>query len=287
MFENLWILLNRLKKKNELIMRYCKESNGGINMIRKRTVSTIIIVMGILIGIIAWTKLSTTNTDNEKEVKVKWNEVNNTNNKSYAYCCGERQFDAKKIATDIDYAFSGTIKNYKEYEVEWTDENGEKWGPFPSTVLEVDVNKEYYGKNHTDKKRLRVYYPYYLSTVFDGSLTLNKNKEYVFLSKNFDKKFLTERKEKSPEDHFEQEKYADVYISDICYDVMDIEKSKILLHNQYLENSNINFEKKINLEEIDENKLESKSLVKDGWFKVMNESDLKTMLKDFVESNIH
>ena len=78
-----------------------------------------------------------------------------------------------------------------------------------------------------------------------------------------------------------------MYISDICYDVMDIEKSKILLHNQYLENSNVNFEKKINLEEIDENKLESKSLVKDGWFKVMNESDLKTMLKDFVESNIH
>ena len=82
------------------------------------------------------------------------------------------EFDLRKIMQSADYIFCGTVINRREFEVEWEDENGERRGPFPSSVLEVKINKEYCGKSPIYGDKILVYYPQSLSTVYEGSFPI-------------------------------------------------------------------------------------------------------------------
>lgn len=53
------------------------------------------------------------------------------------------------MISEADYVFSGTVVDRKEYKVQWNDEDGEIWGPYPSSIIKVKVNEEYYGKSPT------------------------------------------------------------------------------------------------------------------------------------------
>ena len=142
-------------------------------------------------------------------------------------------FDPQKIITDADYVFSGTIINRSEYKIKWQDEKKEQWGPFRKSILEVRVNKEYFGESPTENDVIKIYYPYSLSMTLEDSFLLKDDGEYVFITQALDEEFVEYRNTNSPEDKFGQERFADVYISDPCFHVMPIENDHVIMYRDY------------------------------------------------------
>ena len=159
-----------------------------------------------------------------------WEEVSVNNKEYYSVQGSKEEFDLKEIITSADYVFRGTVVDFKEYEVRWTDEKGRNWGPFSNAVLEVRVDTEYYGNSPGKGYTVKVYYPYSLSMVMDGSVLIKEGGEYIFITQAFDKEFQAN---KSPEDRFEQYKRADVYISDAYYRVLPVEDEIVLMYGDY------------------------------------------------------
>lgn len=143
------------------------------------------------------------------------------------------EFDPKKIVTEADYVFSGTVLSRHTYAVEWTDENGEPWGPFQKSVIEVKVDKEYFGTSPSGTDRVKIYYPFSLSMTADNFFRIQDGGEYVFITKALDEEFVRYRNTHSPHDRHGQENHADVYISDACFEVMPIEAGSVILYHEY------------------------------------------------------
>lgn len=223
--------------------------------------------------------------NNQKGIVSNWKEISNDKKVTYAKCDGIVEFDSKKVADEMDYVFSGKVIDYKEYEIGWTDEKGEDWGPFTSTVIDVEVEDEYQGKKPVDGNVIRVYYPYSIKTIFPGSFVIKKNERYVFITKYLDKEFINTRNLEAPEDHFEQEKHADVYISNPCYDVMDVEKNIVILHNKYLNEENKQKVEESQIKDLDSSKISEKKLIKDGWFVAIEKENLKKSIRSFIKNN--
>lgn len=210
-----------------------------------------------------------------------WKEIPIKDEKMLAYSYAS-EFDLKKTITDADYVFEGTVVSRKEYEVDWVDDNGEQWGPFPSSVIEVKINKEYYGKSPVEDDIIRVYYPYSLSTVFDGSVIIEDEGEYVFITQALDEEFVKQRRKEVPEDKFEQEKYADVYISSPSYSLMPIDDGMVFMYHDYFEWDNRIMKKVESDASIKTNKVSSPELIDTGWFIALNEKDFdKSFLQLF------
>lgn len=108
--------------------------------------------------------------------KTVWSEVPIKQYTAFSRCTGAIEFDLEQQISDTELIFSGEIINEKEYEVKWTDENNEQWGPFPSSVLKVKINKLYFGTGFEEEQVVRVYYPYSLSTKFEGTFSLKEKK---------------------------------------------------------------------------------------------------------------
>ena len=145
-------------------------------------------------------------------------------------------FDLSKVTGVADYVFSGTVVGMNEYEVEWIDESGEQWGPFTKTVLEVKIVKEYYGEAPVQGETILVYYPFSLSMPLRDFFSIDDGCEYVFISQKFDDEFIESREKNSPEDRFEAEKNADVFISDGCYSLLPVINDKVVMHEEFFIN---------------------------------------------------
>lgn len=211
-----------------------------------------------------------------------WKEIPIKDEKMLAHSYAS-EFDLKKTITDADYVFEGTVVSRKEYEVDWVDDNGEQWGPFPSSVIEVKINKEYYGKSPVEDDIIRVYYPYSLSTVFNGSVIIEDEGEYVFITRALDEEFVKQRRKEVPEDKFEQEKYADVYISSPSYSLMPIDDGMVFMYHDYFEWDNRIMKKVESDVSIKTNKVSSSDLVDTGWFIALNEKDFDKSFSQLFE----
>lgn len=161
-----------------------------------------------------------------------WKNVEISEQKHFANCMAKK-FDLSEIVTGADYVFSGTVINQSEYEVEWKDENNEKWGPFSNSVIEVEINKEYYGESPVGDKTIKVYYPYSMSTLFDKSFCIENNNEYIFITRLLDEEFVKEREKNNPYDKYDQEKYADVYISNTDSNILVVEDDTVFLNKEF------------------------------------------------------
>ena len=142
-------------------------------------------------------------------------------------------FDLKKKISENDYVFSGTIVSIKEFENSWTGDNGELWGPFSRTIIEVKLNKEYYGKILIKDNVIKVCYPHSLLLDFGYSVPLKKGGEYIFLSKMFSKDYIEERRNNIPESKSEIEKHADVIIGGIWNSLFPVQDEKVTVYHEY------------------------------------------------------
>ena len=193
-------------------------------MKRKIIVATLVIIF-VLLGLVGCINSKVVNASVWKESPI--------NDGAYVGFKEPMDFDLRETITDADYVFSGTVISRNEYEIEWTDDVGEQWGPFYKSVIEVRINKEYHGQSPVQNDIIRVYLPYSLSTTFEDSFLIKDESEYVFITKALDEEFVESKAEKSPEDRFEQEKYADVYISDSCHYLMPIEDGVVFVYSDY------------------------------------------------------
>lgn len=139
-------------------------------------------------------------------------------------------FDQDKIVDETDLVFSGTVLGWKEYKVEWTDEQGEKWGPYPSSVIEVRINEVYVGS--CDNDTIKVYYGMYPSQQSNGNFPVTEGAELIFMANAFDDDYF-DALSRNPNDRFEQYKYADVYIGGLRYNVMSVNDDVVLAYSGY------------------------------------------------------
>lgn len=142
-------------------------------------------------------------------------------------------FDLKKTITNADYVFSGTVMSRKEYEVFWTDKEGKSWGPYSSSIIEVKVDHDYYGQSPVKGTIIKIHYANSLSTVFENSVQIKDEGEYVFVTRALDDQYVERRKKETPDDGSEPEKYADVYIPSPYYSLLPIDKGTVFMYHQY------------------------------------------------------
>lgn len=209
---------------------------------------------------------------NQKESAAVWKEVPIEEGK-YVAQASLNSYDLKETISEADYVFSGTITNRKEFEVQWTDENGEIMGPYLKSVVEVKINKEYYGESPVSGDSIRVYYPYSLSTDFEGSFSLEEQQEYIFVTENFDEEFIERRKMETPESKYEHEKYADVYISSACYDLLPVDNGEVCMYHDYFYWDDNVMKKTISGEAIRKEDIVDSELIDSGWFIVLEEQE--------------
>jgi hypothetical protein len=186
--------------------------------------AAMLMVLFVFIGFAGCKSNSANQSENDSAETSTWTEIPVNDDAYNRVDHAKEAFDLRKVITDADYVFSGKIIDIKEYNVQWRDDKGELWGPFPSCVLEVMVTKEYYGESPVTGNILKIYYPYSSMNVFGDSAIIKKECDYVFISEAFDNEFLAN---KSPDDKFGQEKHADMYISDAYYRLLPIENEMV------------------------------------------------------------
>ena len=138
--------------------------------------------------------------------------------------------DISKIAAETDLAFSGTVLDIEEYTVHAMTADGFIHGPFKADVLEVKVNEVYAGE--TDKEILKIYYPSSVSFHYSNSIQISKYNEYIFFASAFDDDFY-ENEQISPDARFDQEKYADMYITSTHSKVMPVKNGIVSINKEY------------------------------------------------------
>lgn len=176
--------------------------------------------------------VQTTTTKVTYNISAEWNEVeidSRIGRVSNMY----KPFDLDSVIEETDLVFSGTVIDRKEYEVKWTDENGENWGPYRNSVIEVKINDIYYGQ--TDKETVRIYYADSLSKLHTGSFLINDDREYIFITNAFDDDYYA-MKANNPYDRFEQEKHSDLYITNSRDAVMPVINDIVSAYNGYFGN---------------------------------------------------
>ncbi len=184
------------------------------------------------IGGVAAYAITTNSADKPQNGNTVWTEVPIIEG-SYKVLPTYFNFDLDNLITEADYIFCGTVVERKEYEVSWTDDNGEQWGPYPSSVIEVKINKDYYGGSHTEGDTIKVYTPESLSADIEGTLQLKENNEYIFITRNLDDAFIAEKAMNAPDDKFEQENHADVYITNSRDNIISISKEGIVAYREF------------------------------------------------------
>ncbi len=145
----------------------------------------------------------------------------------------KNEFDLKNLITNADFVFSGIVVNRQEFEVSWHDDNGDNWGPFPSSIIEVKINEIYFGESPVGTETIKIYYPNSLSAQQEYSFNIVSNNEYIFVSKLLDEEFVKYKNKYAPDDKFNQEDYADVYIEDTSYNILPIKNGDVYFNKKY------------------------------------------------------
>ena len=168
------------------------------------------------------------------DYNTEWNEVDIKPNDPNQHSMGLlKPFDLDRITNEADLVFSGTITDRKEYEVSWTDDNGENWGPFENSVIEVSINEVYYGQ--TDRETLKIYFPYRFRQSGNGIFGLNDGQEYIFIANAFDDDYFAQIAENTL-DRTEPYKHADMYINGTRDNTMPIINGIVLPYTDFFKN---------------------------------------------------
>ena len=172
------------------------------------------------------------------------------------------EFDLNKILTGDNYTFntyvfSGTVQDIKYYEVSWTDENGEKWGPFTRTILSVKVDKEYTGGASSENGIVRVLTTELLSAEQNNAVRINIGDKYIFVNcwslddKYFD--YIASNDSISYENDISL-KQADVIMGGVWNSIFPVENDTVMVYYEYFKNNADVLRKKLPITSINTNK---------------------------------
>ncbi len=180
------------------------------------------------------------------------------------------------ISSDNKYntiIFKGRIINLEEYEISWTDDNNEHWGPFSRTIITVETNNIYHGALPTKSNQIKILYPHSLSMVYDDSVRIELNKEYIFANCWIIDGKYEEQAKNSNIDFYSYDKtlnIADAVMGGAWNSLLPIEDDTIIIHNEYfnsLTNANI---KVLPYNETNATRLTNKNSLKNGSYIAVN-----------------
>ena len=176
------------------------------------------------------------------------------------------------------FVFSGTVINRKEYRISWTSDEGELWGSYPYSVIEVRINKKYHGKSPVAGNVIRVLYSYSLSEIFYDSVYIKEGGEYVFASNwVLDERYTNNIAKLSPDsvnNGFTE--YADIMVGSAWCSLLPIENGKVVSYFGYFNHDETVESKTLSPDSVKTTLLTNPDSLKNGDFIAMN-------LKDFEE----
>ena len=173
------------------------------------------------------------------------------------------------------FIFKGTILNMKEYEVSWIDDEIGPIEPRNNAILEVKVNKEYYGKSPVKGDILKVGYPSSLADENFYSAKLVEKGEYIFITWILDDEYIKYAQEVSPSYKGENEKYADVSLSGTYYRLFPVENGKVIMYGEYFAyNENVS-KNTLPYDSANSKKLYGPELLKGGYFITLRIEDFE------------
>jgi hypothetical protein len=180
----------------------------------------------------------------------EWNEVDiKPNDPNQHGSPSLKPFELDVIVNNADLVFRGTIIDRKEYEVSWTDDNGQNWGPNGNGVFEVRVDEVYCGQ--TDRKTLRIYFPSRFRQSGNGIFGLNDGQEYIFIANAFDNDYYAHLAE-NPLDRTEPYRHADMYINGTRENAIPIINDIVLPYYDFFKDNESVLAKDIPYEDVQE-----------------------------------
>jgi hypothetical protein len=147
------------------------------------------------------------------------------------------------------YIFKATVLSLKDYEVSWTDDSGNKIGPLVNGIIEVKVNKNYYGKSPAEGNVIKIALSYSVSAITYDSPTPVVGGEYVFLTRVLDENYTAFVEKFVPDYRGEDEKFADVIISGI-HTSLPVENGYIAISDCYFGDSKETMKKSLSRDSI-------------------------------------
>jgi len=139
-------------------------------------------------------------------------------------------FNLKQKMIDSTLVFSGTVIGGKEYEVTWNNDQGFGLGPYRRSVIEIRINKVYFGSLPIHGNTIRMYNPYPLAMAYSPSCLIKDDGEYVFFTQVMDEAFVQRRNIAFSDDQSEPQNHADVLLFDTEYDLMPIDNGYVFMY---------------------------------------------------------
>lgn len=211
-------------------------------------------------------------------------EIKSTDYNSNIISHGMRtKFDLKKILTGDNYTyntyvFSGTVQDIKLYEVSWTDEKGEEWGPFTRTILSVKIKKEYTGSATSENGIVRVLTTEVLSAEREDTVKINIGDTYVFVNCwSLDDKYFGYISENDPIS-YENDislQQADVIMGGAWNSVFPVENNTVMVYHEYFENNTDVLQKKLSASSINSDKFVSSDSILNDEYIILNVTDFE------------
>lgn len=151
-------------------------------------------------------------------------------------------FDLNSILTGDNHKFNifffkGKVVDIKAYEVSWTDENNEVWGPFRRNIISVQLDEIYTGNVPVKNKIIRVLSTENLNRANSGSVKINIGEEYVFLNCwVLDDKYFEQitRNSESNQIYDSSLMMSDVVVGGVWNSIFPVANDSVLIYNEYL-----------------------------------------------------
>ena len=230
-------------------------------------------------------KLKNETTTDFKLSKISVNEQNNQIN-SYET---RGMFNLESVITgDNKYntiIVKGKIVDLEEYEISWTDENNETWGPFSRSIITVETDKIYHGNFKSKNKQIKILYPHSLSQVSDESVKIEKGKEYVFSNCwLLDEKYEEQNKDAIFYGYDKSIVLADAIMGGAWNSMMPVEGNTVTLYHEYLNDATDIDKKIIPFKTENAVRLTNSEALKSGYFISVDIDDFENYLSGILSS---
>lgn len=181
--------------------------------------------------------------------------------------------------------FKGKVLDIKLYDVSWTDDKNENWGPFKRTFLTVQVNEIYDGVLSKNKRNVIIGYSSIINAEQD-SVKIIKDKEYVFIGCwNIDEKYFDYAEEQDSSLLWKNDptlKEADLMMGGAWYSACPVKNGNVTVYNAFFEGEDIS-DKIIDISEEDSNEFIEPRNIENGVYITLSESDFKQGLIELTE----
>lgn len=185
------------------------------------------------------------------------------------------------------FVFMGTVEEIKSYEVSWTDENDEEWGPFLRNIITVKIDKSYTDDISFDNNCVRVLTTDPLMVDKEGSININIGDTYVFancwvLDKKYFNYIATNNSISYENDLSLRE--ADVIMGGAWNSAFPVMDDKVIVYHEYLENNSNALSNKVSANSIDSDRFVSSDSIANNEYIILNASDFEVSFKSLLDN---